>query len=87
MSSKDGEAKVFGDGDVTIAINQVSGSAKIYIGAQQIQYISEIKLVVDFKNPTQLELRFPTSNEPNVQLAIEENIRAAKALPWVRVVR
>jgi len=88
MGTKDGEAKVFGDGDITITFNQISACAKVYVGTQQIGFIQGLKLELnmDAQIP-KFELKFPTSTEEKTQLSIEENIRVLKMLPWVSIIR
>jgi hypothetical protein len=78
------EAKIFGDGDVTIAFNMLTGSARVYIGTQQIGLIQNLKLNINCKEQlTNFELNFPQN--PNIH--VEEQIRNVKQLiPWAKVI-
>ena len=82
-------AKVFGEGDVTIVINRVTTSARVYVGTQQISLLQKIKLDLDFSKPSpQLEFSFPQTHDKETSLRIEEQVRAVKqCIPWAQVTR
>ena len=81
------EARVFGDGDVTICINMQTASARIYVGTQQVGFVQKLKLELDVTEPRpQLEFIFPQSHSRDTSLKIEEQVRAVKqCVPWAKV--
>ena len=83
------EAKVFGDGDVTIVMNMVTASARVYIGTHQVGLIQKLKLALNMSEPLpQLEFVFPQSHDQTASLRIEEQVRAVRQqLPWAKVTR
>lgn len=83
------EARVFGDGDVTIVVNMASASARVYVGTQQVGFLRKLNLSLDSAEPTpQLEFVFPQSHDQNTSLRIEEQVRAVKQhVPWAKVTR
>ncbi len=88
MRDMDGSAKVFGDGDVTIVLNMLSGAARVYIGTKQIGFIQKVNLHLDVKQQSpQLEIEFPRTGDQATDLRIEENAREVKRLPWIKVIR
>jgi hypothetical protein len=83
------EAKVFGEGDVTIVVNMVTASARVYIGTQPVGFLQKLKLDLDITkvNP-QLEFTFPQSHDKTASMRIEEQVRAVKQqVPWAKVIR
>lgn len=80
-------ARVFGDGDVTIAVN--AGEASLWVGQRRIGMFSELSVRASVDGPpgVQIEIRFQRSHDPAVDKELEENARAAAAFPWIRVVR
>jgi hypothetical protein len=88
MTDMQNEARVFGDGDVTIVVNMTTAAARVYIGQQQIGLIQKLKLELNMNDPLpQLEFTFPQSHDKNASLRIEEQVRAVKQVPWVKVTR
>lgn len=83
------EARVFGDGDVTIVVNMTSASARVYVGTQQVGYLQKLNLSLDLENPSpQLEFVFPQSYDSGVNTRIEEQVRAVRQqVPWAKVIR
>jgi hypothetical protein len=83
------EARVFGDGDVTIVVNMVTATARVYVGTQQIGWLQKLKLELDLTKPNpQLELSFPQSHDKNLSMKIEEQVRAVKQqVPWAIITR
>jgi hypothetical protein len=83
------EARVFGDGDVTIVFNMITASARVYVGTQQVGFLKRVKLDLDLAqvNP-QLEFVFPQSHDPAANMKIEEQIRAVRQqVPWAKLTR
>jgi hypothetical protein len=74
-------AKVFGNGDVTVACNE-SGACILYVGQKQIECIQKIRLECDIEGNIILEVSFPRQSSA----AIEANKRAVAQFPWVRVI-
>ncbi len=83
------EAKVFGEGDVTIVINMVTASARVYVGTQPVGFLQKLKLELDLTKPNpQLEMAFPQSHDKTASLRIEEQVRAIKQqVPWAKIIR
>ena len=81
------KARVFGDGDVTIVVNLLSNSTRVFVGTQQIGLLQKLKLDIDVNNPaTQLELTFPTSNDTEINSKVEETVRSVKQqLTWAKI--
>src|SRR5512135_3521189 len=83
------EARVFGDGDVTIVVNMSSASARVYVGTQQVGFLRKLNLSLDSAEPSpQLEFVFPQSHDQTTALRIEEQVRSIKQhLPWAKIIR
>lgn len=83
------EAKVFGDGDITIVVNRTTAAARVFAGTQLIGFVHKLKLDLDMKEITpQLEFSFPQSHDQDVNLRIEEQVRAIRQhAPWARINR
>ncbi len=83
------EARVFGEGDVTIVVNRTTAAAQIFVGTQRVGFVSNLKLELDTQKPTtQLEFMFPKAFEESTNLRIEEQMRLVKQVaPWVKIIR
>jgi hypothetical protein len=89
MNNMENEAKVYGDGDVTIVCNVTTNSARVFVGTQPIGFIQKLRLNLDHKEPqVDLEFTFPQSYDQATALKIEEQVRSVKQqLPWAKVIR
>jgi hypothetical protein len=82
---RDGKPQIWGNGDVTIAIGM--NGFRVWIEIICIEYLEEVKLNINSQtNKQELELRFKSSQDPKEQLIIEENIRVASTLPWIKII-
>lgn len=80
------EPKVFGDGDVTICLNPEGMG--LCVGQTKIRFVSGVKFestLVDGKHSTVLEVDFLRSDDKEVSLLIEEQIRSVRNFSWIRV--
>lgn len=80
-------ARVFGDGDITVVLNAKSSDTRVYIGAKEVSFLSGVKLSTDGSQATSIELVFKLPSSPLEVLKIEEQTRAVKQFPWVKVAR
>ena len=85
MANNDGP-KVFGDGDLTVALAQ-NGQVRVYAGQRQIGLVQRLKLEAsaDSAVPT-VEFTFPKTGDAELDTKVEEYARVLKAFPWIRVV-
>jgi hypothetical protein len=82
---KEKEPQVWGNGDVTIALGMKG--FRIWIATLPIKYIEKLELHINPKtNKTELELQFESSQDSKIQISIEENIRIAKTISWVKII-
>ena len=83
------EAKVYGEGDVTIVLNATTSSVRIFVGTQQVGFITKLSMNLDVKDPqTHLEFGFPQSHDQTTAMKIEEQVRFVKQqVPWVKITR
>jgi len=84
VSKPDGVPEVFGDGDVTVVVNNTT--ARVYVGSVRLDHVDKVT-VESGADGTALGILFSRSHDADVSRSIEENVRAAKALPWVKVLR
>lgn len=79
------DPKVFGDGTLTIVVDQ-DGQTAVYSGQSQIGYIQNIKLEADVNDHTaRVTIRFPSSDSENPQ--IEAYKRALVPLAkWIQII-
>ena len=75
--------KVFGAGDVTICANL--DGLRVYVGHTEIEYIRRIEMKLE-DGKMFLEVSFLMSHDPSVSKSIEEVVRTAKTIPWVKIV-
>jgi hypothetical protein len=83
------EARVFGNGDVTIVINMMTSSARVYVGTEPVGFIQKLRLDLDLDQPSpQLEFTFPQSHNRDTATRIEEQVRSVKQqIPWAKIIR
>jgi hypothetical protein len=83
------EAKVFGEGDVTIVVNMMAATARVYVGTQVIGLIQKLRLDLDVNEPlSKIEFTFPQSHDKDSALRIEEQVRSVRQhVPWARISR
>lgn len=80
------DPKVFGDGDATVCVNP--DGLCLYVGQNKVRFISGMKLessLTDGKHSTTLEVEFSRSDDEEVSLLIEEQIRSVRNFSWIRV--
>lgn len=86
MTLKDGEPRVFGDGDVTICVSPYR--TKLYISQTEIKHCSKVVLSDDSPDlMINLEVHFKKGSSEQDKRAIEEDVRVCASIPWVKVVR
>jgi len=75
------EPGVWKDQNVTIILN--GQTACIYVGTNKVGFIKELNLKLnDIQMTPNLELKFPAPDS----IAIEENMRLVKTIPWIKVI-
>ncbi len=82
MSRSDGAPEVFGDGDMTVAVNKAS--VRLYVGTVQVEYVERLSLGQS-ESGAELSVQFFRSHDPEVSRKIEEHVRLARTVPWIRV--
>jgi hypothetical protein len=86
MTLKDGEPKVFGDGDVTICISR--NMAKLYVSQTKIKHCSKVLFIDSASDPSpSLEVHFEKGSSEQDKRAIEEDVRMCASITWVKVIR
>ncbi len=79
--------RVFGDGDLTLTMNQ-TGGVKVYVGQKQMGLIQKINIVAcaDSTFPF-VEICFPNPGlDDNIKKSIEEYSRELSKYTWIRVI-
>ncbi len=76
-------ARVFGDSDVTIALNENKRPC-LFIGQNIINHVSRISL--DTGEPFKLNVHFLRSVDMNTQLEVESSIRAISNKSWINII-
>lgn len=85
MANNDGP-KVFGNGDVTVALGQ-NGAFRLYVGQKPVECAQRVRLDASADNSRPVvEVHFPAAGG-GLDVEIEENARALAAYSWIRVVR
>ncbi len=82
--TKDGSPKVFGDGDLTVCINQ-SGGYRVFVGQTLINYVECLFLNVD-NDSLKIKMSFFKSHDKQINTHIEESIRTASQFKWIEII-
>lgn len=80
---KEKEPQIWGNGNVTIALG-VKGY-RIWVETLLIEHITKVEFRAN-EDKIELELKFESSQDSKIQIAIEESIRIAKTMPWIKIV-
>lgn len=75
--------KVFGNGDVTVAMNL--DGISIWASQTRIDHVMSFEAKYGPGQPVLLEISFYESHDPETALRIEESMRAARSIPWIRI--
>lgn len=73
---------IFGDGVATITVGM--RGMRIYIGTHQLEYMKLVRMT-GTGDAIELEIEFPASHDPVLAREIEENMRIARTIPWIKI--
>lgn len=76
--------KVFGDGSLTICVDQ-SGGYCLFVGQTQIDYVESLSLGID-DNSLEIKVSFFKSHDKQTSAHIEESIRTVKQFKWIEII-
>lgn len=80
---QDYNPKVFGNSDLTIAVNQ--HGINLFIGQNKINFVKCVKIISSEKESPVVEVHFPNANDRYP--AIEDYVRALAPFSWITIVR
>lgn len=84
MSSEIDDPRVFGDGVVTLTVGM--RGMRFYVGQTMIRSVRSASLQHDATTGENVfEVKFVQGRDEEARLAIEQDVRVAMTLPWVRV--
>lgn len=76
--------RVFEEGTLTVVTSH--GGCSVYVGQTKIELYGKVKINFDSESGQPIvELEFQRSHEPQITQKIEEESRAARRIPWLRV--
>lgn len=81
-----GDAHVFGEGTFTLVVDG-QGTISAFAGAKKLALISSVHVTGTEGDVPKVSLTFPKRTGSDVDLQVEEYMRAASHIPWVGVKR
>jgi hypothetical protein len=79
------DPRVFDPGAVTVTLSP--DGFRVYAGTLEIKYVRSATVAMDGDSgASTLEVRFYQSHDPVTSMNIEESIRSARTVPWIRVI-